>query len=191
MANSASDAGHSELEIRRKLIEDRSVDVIIAVGTNMFYTVTLPVTLWFLDHGKRYTDRADKVLFIDARQIYNQIDRAHRDWTPEQSEFLANIVRLWRDEKPELDAGREGMLGDKFPRNVYEDSAGLCAVASIEEIEAQGWSLNPGRYVGTEVHSLEEIDFLTRLEVFREELGTLSSEALRLTDQITTNLGIL
>lgn len=79
MANSASDAQHSELEIRRKLIEDRSVDVIIAVGTNMFYTVTLPVTLWFLDRGKKYTDQADHVLFIDAREVYNQIDRAHRD----------------------------------------------------------------------------------------------------------------
>ena len=89
MANSASDA---ELGIRRKLIEDRCVDVIVAVGTNMFYTVTLPVTLWFLDRGKRGTDREDKVLFIDAREIYNQIDPAHRDWTPAQIELLANIV---------------------------------------------------------------------------------------------------
>ena len=67
MANSASDAGHSELNIRRKLIEDRCVDVIVAAGTNMFYTVTLPVTLWFLDRAKKHTNRADQVLFIDAR----------------------------------------------------------------------------------------------------------------------------
>ncbi len=191
MANSASDAAHSELDIRRKLIEDRSIDVILAAGTNMFYTVTLPVTLWFLDHGKKHTDRADQVLFVDAREIYNQLDRAHRDWTPQQIEFLANIVRLWRGETPELNAGSEGMLRDKFSRNVYEDSAGLCAVASIEEIEAQGWSLNPGRYVGAEVHSLDDIDFVAHLEVFREELVALSSEALRLTDQITINLEML
>ena len=80
MANSASDARGSEMEIRRQLIEDRCVDVIVSVGTNFFYTVTLPVTLWFLDRGKRGTEREDQVLFIDARDIYRQIDRAHRDW---------------------------------------------------------------------------------------------------------------
>ena len=99
MANSAADARASELEIRKKLIQDRSVDVMVAVGPNMFYTVTLPCTLWFLDRGKKGTDRQDKVLFLDARHIYNQIDRAHREFTPEQIEFLANIVRLYRGEK--------------------------------------------------------------------------------------------
>src|SRR5215211_654090 len=74
MANSAADAGGSERDIRRKLIEDRSVDVIVAVASNFFYSVTLPVTLWFLDKAKRESDRADKVLFIDARKIFRQID---------------------------------------------------------------------------------------------------------------------
>jgi type I restriction enzyme M protein len=60
MANSASDAGHSEKEIRKKIIEDNLVDVMIAVGPNMFYNVILPVTLWFLDKGKKETDRKDK-----------------------------------------------------------------------------------------------------------------------------------
>ena len=85
MANSASDARASELEIRKQLLEAHAVDVVIAIGPNMFYTVTLPCTLWFLDKGKRDTDRADKVLFIDARNIYRQIDRAHRDFRPTRS----------------------------------------------------------------------------------------------------------
>ena len=148
MANSASDARGSELEIRRKLIEERCIDVIVAVGTNMFYTVTLPVTLWFLDRGKRGTDREDKVLFIDAREIYNQIDRAHRDWTPEQVEFLANIVRLWRGDEADHSVGDGELLSSSFPTGIYEDVAGFCGVASIEQIGEQGWSLNPGRYVG-------------------------------------------
>ena len=139
MANQASDAGGSELEMRRKLIDNRSVAVIVTVGTNMFYTVTLPVTLWFLDCGKKNTARADQVLFIDAREIYNQIDRAHRDWTPAQIEFLANIVRLWRGEAPELTYGSDELLSARFPTMSYEDVAGLCAVATIGEIEAQGW----------------------------------------------------
>src|ERR1043166_8689744 len=81
MANSASDARASEQEIRQKLIESRAVDVMVVVGPNMFYTVTLPCTLWFLDRGKSGTHRAGTVLFVDARHIYRQIDRAHREWT--------------------------------------------------------------------------------------------------------------
>ena len=150
----------------------------------MFYTVTLPVTLWFLDRGKKHTDRADQVLFIDAREIYNQIDRAHRDWTPQQTEFLANIVRLWRGENPEFDAGSGGLVRDSFSRSAYEDVAGLCAVASIEEIEAQGWSLNPGRYVGTEAHSVDDVEFVARLESLAEEFESLCVEAGRYTDAV-------
>src|SRR6266498_5127447 len=84
MANSASDARASEQEIRKQLIDAHAVDAMVAVGPNVFYTVTLPCTLWFLDKGKTGTPRADKVLFIDARHIYRQIDRAHRDWTGAQ-----------------------------------------------------------------------------------------------------------
>ena len=188
MANSASDARGSELEIRRKLIEDRSVDVIIAVGTNMFYTVTLPVTLWFLDRGKKYTDQADQVLFIDAREIYNQINRAHRDWTPQQIEFLANIVRLWRGEEPEFDAGSEGLLEERFSDRAYADVAGLCAVASIEQIEEQDWSLNPGRYVGVAVGGVDDIEFLATMELLEEQFATLTAEADALSEFVQANI---
>src|SRR5947209_19424028 len=110
MANSAADAGGTELEIRKKLIAEKVIDVIVAVGPNFFYTVTLPVTLWFFDRGKRGTEREDKILFIDARKMYRQIDRAHRDWLPEQIEFLANIARLYRGEQPEASAGSTALL---------------------------------------------------------------------------------
>ena len=76
-----------------------AVEAMVAVGSNFFYTVTLPCTLWFLDKGN--SDVREGVLFIDARHIYRQIDRAHRDWTPAQIEFLANIARLYRGEEPE------------------------------------------------------------------------------------------
>ena len=93
MANSASDARSSELELRKQLLEAHAVDVVVSVGSNMFYTVTLPCTLWFLDRRKP-KDRRDKVLFLDVRHVYRQIDRAHRDWTEGQIGFLANVVRL-------------------------------------------------------------------------------------------------
>ena len=177
MANSASDARGSELEIRRKLIEDRSVDVIVAVGTNMFYTVTLPVTLWFFDKGKGDTDRADQVLFIDARDTYRQIDRAHRDWTPEQIEFLANIVRLWRGEAPEFGAGSKDLLLEHFPDKQYADVPGICGVATVSEIESHGWSLNPGRYVGAAIEPFDPRSFMEALEPLRRQFRDLSSEA--------------
>ncbi len=108
MANSASDARASEQDLRQELIEARAVDVMVAVGPNMFYTVTLPCTLWFLDKGKANTQRADTVLFIDARHIYRQVDRAHRDWTSAQVGFIANLVRLYRGETPDFSLGGEG-----------------------------------------------------------------------------------
>lgn len=77
----------------------------VAVGPNTFYTVTLPCTLWFLDRGKHRSPRADKVLFLDARHIYRQVDRAHRDWTDGQTGFLANVVRLYRGEEPNFTLG--------------------------------------------------------------------------------------
>ena len=177
MANSAGDAGSSELEIRRKMIEDRSVDVIVSVGPNMFYTVTLPCTLWFFDKGKRSTDRADKVLFIDARKVFNQIDRAHRDFLPEQIELLANIVRLYRGEEPETDEGSAELMAASFPDGTYVDVAGLCGLRTIDEIEAQGWSLNPGRYVGVTAAEDDGFEFYERLEELGEEFTTLSNEA--------------
>jgi len=126
MANSASDARHSEAEIRRKLIESGVVDVMVAVGPNFFSTVTLPVTLWFLDRGKAGTERADQVLFIDARSVFRQVDRAHRDFTDEQIELLANIVRLYRGEDPEFATGTNALFSARFPDSAYVDVNGLC-----------------------------------------------------------------
>ena len=148
MANSASDARSSEAEIRRQILEANAVDVVVAVGSNMFYTVTLPVTLWFFDRGKRKTPRADKVLFIDARHIYRQIDRAHRDWSEAQVGFIANLVRLYRVEEPDFILGGDDSktkIAEVFGKKPkYKDTLGLCKVATLKEIEKQGWSLNPG-----------------------------------------------
>src|SRR5207248_5347901 len=140
-----------------------SVDVIVAVASNFFYTVTLPVTLWFLDKGKRDAERSDDVLFIDARKIFRQIDKAHREWLPEQIEFLANIARLYRGEPVENREGSAILLDEGFPEGRYIDVPGLCAVVTLDQIEQQGWSLNPGRYVGIATAEDDGIDFRVRL----------------------------
>lgn len=193
MANSASDARSSEQELRQQLIEARAVDVMVAVGPNMFYTVTLPCTLWFLDRGKRGTARADTVLFIDARHIYRQVDRAHREWSPAQIGFLANLVRLYRGESPDYTLGGdeararlEATFGDG---PIYADVPGLCRAAKLQEIEAQGWSLNPGRYVGVAPgEEVSDEDFKVQLEALNEELEALNAQARELEQSIAASV---
>jgi len=191
MANSASDARASELEIRRKLIDARAVDVMIAISSNFFYTVTLPCTLWFLDKGKQHTDRRDNVLFIDARHIYKQTDRAHREFTPDLLEFIANIVRLYRDETIETANNSAARVQETFPEGRYADVPGLCKVAAIADIEAQGWSLNPGRYVGVAERALDDFDFKEKLETLNEELERLNAAARELEERIGENVARL
>lgn len=195
MANSASDARGAEQEIRRKLIENRAVDVVVAVGSNMFYTVTLPCTLWFFDKSKKGSGRADKVLFLDARHLYRQISRAQRKWSPKQIEYLANIVRLYRGEEPEFTAGpdedypgTDPDLKETFPDLMYRDVPGLCKVATLKDIEAQGWSLNPGRYVGVAPgESVSDEDFKQQFEALNEELEGLNAQARELEEKIARN----
>lgn len=189
MANSAGDARGSEAEIRRKMIETGTVDVIVGVGPNFFYTVTLPCTLWFFDKAKAKTKRKDEVLFIDARHVFRQIDRAHRDFTDGQIAFLANIVRLWRERDVEHQGDSETLLAAKFPEGRYVDAPGLCKAATLAEIAAQGWSLNPGRYVGAAPgETMDDVDFKERLEELQEELETLNAEAARLQARIAQNV---
>ena len=207
MANSASDARSSEMEIRKQIIQAGGVDVMVAISSNFFYTVTLPCSLWFFDKARR---NKDTVLFIDARHIYRQVTRAVRDFNSEQLNFIANIVRLYRGEAIDntylenydvhgstnvAGAGSAGATPDdqyqlekQFP-NGYRDIAGLCKVANLKEIEEQGWSLNPGRYVGVAQGDEEhDEEFAIKLEALQEELEILNSEAHELEQTIAENV---
>jgi type I restriction enzyme M protein len=212
MANSAADARGSELEIRRKLIEAAAVDVMVAVGSNFFYTVTLPCTLWFFDRGKcgrrdvpperlYASHREDTVLFLDARHIYRQVDRAHREFTPEQIAFLATIVRLYRGEDLNgytfdpaalnLTPIQQAAAENAIRTTQYADIPGLCKVATRAEIAAQGWSLNPGRYVGVAEREADDGDWREQLEALNEALEVLNAEARELEERIGENVETL
>ncbi|MCK4590851.1 MAG: N-6 DNA methylase, partial [Candidatus Latescibacteria bacterium] len=127
-------------------------------------------------------------LFIDARHIFRQIDRAHRDFTPQQIEFLANIVRLYRGEETENRHESTEMLSEKFPDGEYVDVPGLCKLATIQDIKAQGWSLNSGRYVGVADRDEDDFDFRERLEEMNEELESLNAEARDIENRIGENV---
>jgi len=174
MANSASDARSSELEIRRKLIEAGIVDIMISIGPKFFYTVTLPCTLWFFDKNKK--ERKDKILFIDAKNIFTKIDRAHSEFIDEQIQQIADIVRKYRQE--------EGT-------GKYKDIKGLCKVATLNEIRANGYSLTPGRYVGVAEIEEEEYDFKERLLELNKELNNLNTKSKELATKINENLNAI
>ncbi|MEI8174668.1 MAG: N-6 DNA methylase, partial [bacterium] len=127
----------------------------------------------FFDKGKTKTDRKDKILFIDARNIFTQIDRAHREFTEKQLEQIKNIVSSYRGEKG---VGK------------YKDIKGLCKVATIKEIAESGYSLNPGRYVGTEVVEESEEDFTEKVKNLSSELEGLFTESAKLEKKIKANL---
>jgi len=98
MANSASDARHSEADIRQTLIENNLIYGMLTLPSNMFYTVTLPATLWFFDKDKQ----DDNILFIDARNVFTQVDRAHREFSPEQINNLVMISKLHKGKRREF-----------------------------------------------------------------------------------------
>ena len=112
MANSASDARHSEADIRKTLIDKNLIYAMLTLPSNMFYTVTLPATLWFFDKDKQ----DNKILFIDARNIFTQIDRAHREFTEEQIQNIAIISRLHRGNRQSFVELVDGYYNKGFAR---------------------------------------------------------------------------
>lgn len=172
MANSAADAGNSDKDIREKLIKSGIVDAIISVGKNMFMNASLSCTLWFFDKQKISTERRNKVLFIDAEDIFTVLDRAHSTWTEEQIQQISGIVKSYRHEN--------GSTG-------YTNVLGTCYVATIEEIENQNWSLNPGRYVGLRKDYKEHSEFKPLFQDLYEQFCYLTNKAQELEKEIDTN----
>ena len=351
MASSASDAGHSEKDIREKLVKTGAVDVMMAIGNNFFYTRSLPCTLWFYDRAKEQDpQQRDRVLMLDARKIYRKVTSKVNDFSPEQLQNLVCIVNLYRGNTAKLEATLQqyldtatelaqetaevteqlqkniqsvfdtligffeswdspqaaarimlaelknqqadaaeglyqpqnqlieacnnagsdtleavahlcrsirkpqdkflkelletialatkelqlnknkewaalklkdtldtlkdlqlrlsgnpneeepGLLHDidyywkqahwltsRFPAGVYADVEGLCKVVTQKEIEAKDWSLSPGRYVGVDTATDEDVDYEERLNEIHLELDGLNEEAIALAKSISEN----
>jgi len=176
MASSATDAGSSEKLIRQKLIETGSVDCIVSIGNNFFYTRSLPCHLWFLDRGKKAQNKKS-ILMIDARNTFRQVTQTLRDFSPEQMDGLTAIVKAYRGEDVSQQLANNLWLKSHFPNGKYEDVDGLCKIVSLKTIEENEWSLTPGRYVGYAANLEEGFDYSTRLTQIHTELSDLNDEA--------------
>ena len=218
MANSASDAGGSELEIRKKMIEDGIISQMVTLPSNMFSTVTLPATLWFFN--KQRTNR-DEILFIDARNIFTQVDRAHRKFSDEQIKNLGIISRLYEgdsdsfwalveeykhnlEKAPETSEDKDEKLKsywqsqvdwllERWPDGKYQDIIGLCKVAKLEGEDGiidQDYSLNAGRYVGVVIEDdgMTDAEFADTMKGLNAEFKQLNDEALKLQSEIEKNM---
>ena len=167
LANGAlSTQSSGEGEIRKHIIETDLVEGIIALPTQLFYSVTIPVTLWFISKNKK---QKGKTLFIDARKMGYMVDRKHRDFKEEDSQKLADTFTAFQ----------EGKL---------EDVKGFCAVATLQDIEKQDYILTPGRYVGIEEQEDDGEPFEEKMTRLTSELSDMFNKSHELEVEIREKL---
>lgn len=170
LANGAlSSQTSGEGEIRRKIIEDDLVEAIVAMPTQLFYSVTIPVTLWFFAKNKK---QKGKTVFIDARKMGHMIDRKHRDLSEEDIKKIADTV-------------------DQYQNGTLEDVKGFCAVKDIEEISKQDFILTPGRYVGIEEQEDDGEPFEEKMTRLTSELSEMFEKSHELEKEIREKLGAI
>lgn len=158
-----------EGEIRKNIIEADMVEGIVAMPTQLFYSVTIPVTLWFISKNKK---QKNKTLFIDARKMGYMVDRKHRDFTPEDIQKLADT----------FSAFEEGTL---------EDVKGFCASVTTQNIAKQDYILTPGRYVGIEEQDDDGEPFEEKMTRLTSELSEMFAKSHELEDEIRKKLGAI
>jgi hypothetical protein len=176
-----SDKNKIGMDMKRRCDKD-------STGPRGFVNSADGVHSYAFDKEKVKTNRKNKTLFLDVREIYHQVDRAHREFTDEHIELVANIVKLYRGDEPSFEFCDKEQFLEQFPNLKYQDIAGLCKIASIEEIEKQSWSLNAGRYVGAADVAVEDYIFEEKLKELNDELNTLNGESKSLENKINHNI---
>ena len=167
LANGAlSTQTSGEGEIRKKIIKADSIEGIVAMPTQLFYSVTIPVTLWFITRGKKQTG---KTLFIDARNMGHMVDRKHRDFSEEDIARLADTFTA-------------------FQNGTLEDVNGFCATVKTEDIAKQDYILTPGRYVGIEEKAEDDEPFDEKMKRLTTELSGMFAKSPELEEEIKKNL---
>ena len=178
LANGAlSSQSSGEGDIRKNIIQADLVEGIVALPTQLFYSVTIPVTLWFISKNKK---QKGKILFIDARKMGYMVDRKHRDFTEGTQEdgSLGDIDKLAK-------------TFDDFQNGTLKEVKGFCAVADLQEIEKQDFILTPGRYVGIEEVKDDGEPFEKKMTRLTSELSEMFEKSHELEDEIRKKLGAI
>lgn len=166
---SLSTSTSGEGEIRKNIIEADLVEGIVALPTNLFYSVTIPACLWFISRDKK---QKGKTVFIDARKMGTLIDRKHRDFSSEDIEKIAETF-------------------EAFQNGELEEIKGFCAVVETADIEKQDYVLTPGRYVGIEEQEDDGIPFEEKMEKLTSELSVMFARSHELEAEIKERLGAI
>lgn len=170
LANGAlSTQSSGEGEIRKNIINDDLIEGIIAMPTQLFYSVTIPVTLWFITKNKK---QKGKTVFIDARKMGHMVDRRHRDFTEDDIQKIAETFSA-------------------FQNGTLEDVKGFCAVATTQDIANQDYILTPGRYVGIEEQEDDGEPFEEKMDRLTSELSELFKKSHELEDEIRKKMGAI
>lgn len=169
LANGALSSDTSgEGEIRKNILEADLVDCILAMPSNLFYTVTIPCSIWILNRNKK---QKGKTLFIDARNLGKMVTRKLREL--DEKDDIAKIADTYHN----------------FQNNEnYEDIPGFCKVATIDEIRENNYVLTPGRYIGVEEEEDDGIPFEKKIKTLTTELGKQFEESHKLEEEIRRNL---
>ena len=177
LANGSMSSNQSgEGEIRQAIVEADLVDCMVAMPGQLFYSTQIPVCLWFIARNKKdgkRRDRRGETLFIDARKLGKLVDRVHRELLDGDIRDISATYHAWR--------------GDKGA-GTYEDTAGFCKSATLEEIKSHGHVLTPGRYVGAEEIEDDGEPFEQKMKRLVGELNGQFAESARLEAAIKANL---
>ena len=163
-----------EFEIRKSIIEAGLVDCIVTMPTNLFYTVTIPVCLWFITKEKKSKnghDRKNEILFIDARRLGTMVTRKHRELSEDEIKLVADNYHKWK-----YDQG-------------YVDVQGFCKVSQLDEVRQHEYILTPGRYVGLEEAKVDSEPFDDKMQRLTSELAEMFAKSNHLQDEVRQKLG--
>ena len=175
LANGSMNSNTSgEGEIRKNMIEANIVDCMVALPAQLFYNTMIPACLWFLARDRtnhKFRNRSNEILFIDARKLGTMINRRNKEFAPEDIAKIAGTYHAWRGEG-----------------GVYEDQAGFCKAATIDEVRANNYVLMPGRYVGTEEAEDDGIPFEDKMNALTAQLAEQFARGNELQKRIRENL---
>ena len=191
--------------IRQKIIENDLVDCMIALPGQLFYTTQIPVCLWFISKNKRedkargYRNRQGETLFIDAREMGSMISRVHKELTTEDIAKIANTYHAWRQDNQSIehalaeqqnDAPTQELLQEHKQLDAYEDVAGFCKSATLDELKANDYVLTPGRYVGAAAIADDGVPFEVKMRELSQTLFSQMEESEQLDNAIRQNLKV-